>query len=283
MSHLRVTLIDVGWGDSILVEASDAGGARPRFALIDSNDNADRIYRPSLNFLRKHFGLREGEFVVEKPFFDAVVLSHDHSDHGSGLKRIMKEYGTAEFWYPKVDEEDSTVLTNLQSYANHHMVDIDNRAIDSNDTFELGDATIDVLWPRPDEISSNPNNNSIVFALILDDIAFLLTGDAEGEVWDQIAGDIPPETRAFKVPHHGSRNGTIHHGNHPWLDRLGTFPTAPHLGISCHPSYPNRYGFPHAEVLNAFDAQPYTYYRTDVHYHITFAVENGAFSVRYSH
>ncbi len=54
MSHLHVTLIDVGWGDSILLEASQAGSARPRFALIDSNDNADRDYWPAYNFLRKH-------------------------------------------------------------------------------------------------------------------------------------------------------------------------------------------------------------------------------------
>ena len=88
MSYLQVTLIDVGWGDSILIEASD-GTLRPRYALIDSNDNAKRDYWPSWNFLRKHFGLREDDFTVTKPFFDAVILSHDHSDHGSGLKRIM--------------------------------------------------------------------------------------------------------------------------------------------------------------------------------------------------
>ena len=62
MSHLRVTLIDVGWGDSVLIEASDGASARPRFALIDSNDNADKNYWPTRTFLRKHFGLREDEF-----------------------------------------------------------------------------------------------------------------------------------------------------------------------------------------------------------------------------
>lgn len=64
--------------------------ARPRFALIDSSDNAERNYWPSWNFLRKHAGMREDEFSVQKPFFDLAMLSHDHSEYGAGLKRIMK-------------------------------------------------------------------------------------------------------------------------------------------------------------------------------------------------
>ncbi|UCE47880.1 MAG: hypothetical protein JSW47_20065 [Phycisphaerales bacterium] len=284
MSYLRVTLIDVGWGDSILIEASDVASSRLRFALIDSNDNADRDYWPSWNFLRKHFGLREDEFTVTKPFFDVIMLSHDHSDHGSGLKRIMQRYGTRKFWYPKVNEEDSVVLTSLQSYANHHSVQIDHQAIDSNtDVGKLGDVVMEVLWPPPDQIDPNPNNNSIVLALVLGGTTFLLTGDAEGEVWEQIATRIPSDTSVFKVPHHGSRNGTIHNNASPWVDSLDSLPTPPHLGISCHPNYPNRYDFPHSEVLDRFEQRPYPYYRTDVHYHITFITDGGGVRARYSH
>ena len=292
MSYLRVTLIDVGWGDSILIEASDStpGASRPRFALIDSNDNADRGYRPSWYFLRKHFGLREDEFSVTKPFFDFVMLSHDHSDHGSGLKRIMKRYGTGNLWYPRVNEEDSVVLTSLQSYADHYRVNIDNQAIDNEtDIGSIGDVSMEVLWPPPDTIDPNPNNNSIVLALNLNGATFLLTGDAEGEVWDQIADRIPPSTRAFKVPHHGSRNGTIHNGGSPWVDRLDTFPEEARLGISCHPNFPNRFDFPHTQVVNKIRERPYPCYRTDLHYHITFIAEDNGngnpvkVGVSYSH
>lgn len=283
MSYLRVTLIDVGWGDSILVEASN-GTSRPRFALIDSNDNAERDYWPSWNFLRKYFGLREKDFTVTKPFFDMVMLSHDHSDHGSGLKRIMREYGTEKFYYPKVKEEESVVLTSLQAYADHHNVDIDNQAIDNGcDIGSLGDVETNLLWPEPDQIEPNPNNNSIVLALTLDETTFLLTGDAEGKVWDRIASQIPPDTCVIKVPHHGSRNGTIHNNTTPWVDTLDSFPETSHLGISCHPNYPNRYDFPHDDVLEKFDERPYPYYRTDHHYHITFISYGSEVEVKYSH
>ncbi|MDH4239734.1 MAG: MBL fold metallo-hydrolase [Phycisphaerae bacterium] len=285
MSYLKVTLIDVGWGDSILIETSNPDATkRPLFGLIDSNDNADRDYWPSWNFLRKHFGLREDEFKVTKPFFEFVMLSHDHSDHGSGLKRIMQHYGTKNFWYPKVTEDESVVLTSLQSYAKHPSVKIDHQAVDSDVQFgKLGDVDIEVLWPPRDTIDSNPNNNSIVLALTLHNTTFLLTGDAEGKVWQQIAQNIPKNTAFIKVPHHGSKNGTIFQGAAPWVDELDNFPNCPHLGISCHPNFPNRFDFPHDQVITRFDQRPYPYYRTDMQYHLTFNLDENGVTPRYSH
>lgn len=287
MSELKVTLIDVGWGDSILIEASDAGGSRPRFAIVDSNDNAERDYWPSYNFLRKHFGLREHEFSVTKPFFDFVMISHDHSDHGTGLKRIMQKYGTLHFWYPRVVEDESIVVTSLQAYVRHGSVQIPYEAIDTGtDVFSLGDVEVSFLWPQPGHIESNPNNNSIVMSLRLGQVVMLLTGDAEGEVWDQIAGSIPPHTQMFKVPHHGSRNGTIHNGLTPWISRVQNLNNPPQLGISCHPNFPNRYDFPHLDVLNEFDNANLDYFRTDKDYHLTFIYDDatpGGIEVSYSH
>ena len=286
MSYLKVTLIDVGWGDSILIEASD-GNSRPRFAIIDSNDNAEREYWPTRNFLRKHFGNRENEFTVEKPFFDFVMISHDHSDHGTGLKRIMKDYGTNNFWYPKVVRDESVIITHLQDYTDHHNVNINNQAIDTEDELEsLGDVSMEILWPppfTPDQIEPNPNNNSIVLLLTIGEVSFLLTGDAEGEVWNHIASDIPQNTKVVKVPHHGSRNGILHGNTSPLIDRLDTFADKARLGISCHPNYPNRFDFPHQEVLNRIGQRPYDYFRTDLHYHVTFAAENNQVRVIYSH
>jgi len=287
MCYLRVTLIDVGWGDSILIE-STSGIGRPRFALIDSNDNAEREYWPTRNFLRKHFGSREDEFDYTEidPLFDFVMVSHDHSDHGTGLKRIMSQYGTQKFWYPKTDPEHSPVIAHLQSYANHHMVDIDNQAVDREiDIGNLGDTALDVLWPPPDHYlqDSNKNNNSIVLLLTLENQSILLTGDAEGEVWSEISDQVPLNTVAVKVPHHGSRNGILSHGGTTLLNRLSQTAGNIHMGISCHPNFPNRYDLPHPDVVNSISEDPYHLYRTDLHYHITFTVRDSQVVVRYSH
>lgn len=285
MSHLSVTLIDVGWGDSILIESSDGQG-RPRFALVDSNDNAEREYWPAKNFLRKHFGSRENEFQVTKPFFDFVMVTHDHCDHGTGIKRIMSEYGTQNFWYPKSNPADSPIIAPLQSYANHHMVNIRNQAVDNGIALgNLGDTELDVLWPPPDYYlqDSNKNNNSIVLSLTLDNHSILLTGDAEGEVWASISDHISLNTMAVKVPHHGSRNGILDHGGDTLLARLNQAAGQTHMGISCHPNFPNRYDLPHQEVINTISQGPFHLYRTDQHYHITFTIRNNQVTVKYSH
>jgi beta-lactamase superfamily II metal-dependent hydrolase len=211
------------------------------------------------------------------------MLSHDHADHGSGLKRIMREFGTQEFLYSKDVEEETDVLTMLLDYVNRGNVDIPNESVDVRYTGQLGVVDLAVLWPQHDVIDRHPNNNSIVLALTLANVTFLLTGDAEGKVWNNLANGIPDNTMFVKVPHHGSRNGTIHRGGFPWLDQTDNFANRPSLGISCHPNYPRRYDLPDDIVLDEFRQRNYSYYRTDQHYHVTYETDGNNISVRYSH
>ncbi len=286
MSELNITLIDVGWGDSILIEYK--GREETRYGLIDSND--DDKYQPSITYLKKCFQIPTSELDQRRPIFDFIILSHDHSDHASGLKPIMRYFGTEYFWYPKVAERQNSPLAVLQNYANsaggkrrvgsHRAVDSD---IDLPNCLALGDVVIDVLWPPPDTIDNNePNNNSLVLTLTLGRVTFVLGGDAELDVWQNVANQIPATTRVFKVPHHGSMNGTIQQGNSPWLDRVGS---NTHLGISCHPTYPR--GFPthphpHVEVIQEFERRDHRYYRTDLNYHVTFSTKGRGVRVKYS-
>jgi beta-lactamase superfamily II metal-dependent hydrolase len=114
-------------------------------------------------------------------------------------------------------------------------------------------------------------------------MTILLTGDAEGKVWQAIGASIPQNTVAFKVPHHGSKNGTIFNNGFPWVDKLDTLPHKAHLGISCHPTFPNRFNFPNPDVINRFEANQYEYCRTDLHYHITYTLDANGLKVKYSH
>jgi competence protein ComEC len=135
-----------------------------------------------------------------------------------------------------------------------------------------------VLWPPYNTIDHNENNNSIVLVLTLGNISFVLTGDAEEDVWSQIAGQIPGNTRFFKVPHHGSVNGTFDdNGNTPWFNNC---PVNAHLGISCHIS---RHVFPDQEVIDLFETNNRSYFRTDNHYHLTFHTDGNSVNVKYSH
>ena len=96
---LAITMIDVAWGDSILIESVDREG-KLHLALIDSNDNGGRI-NPTYMFVKNHLERHWLEERRREPLFDFVMLSHAHSDHAQGLKSLIARYGTERFWYPK--------------------------------------------------------------------------------------------------------------------------------------------------------------------------------------
>jgi competence protein ComEC len=272
MSQLKIVLIDVAWGDSIFLETIDANG-NEHYALIDSNDTAN--YKASLIFLRKYFQRKFNRSSINKPLFDWVMLSHAHLDHGEGLKEIMKFFGTQRFYYPKSIGNSS--LAHLQNYANRAR--IPHQAIDNNRVFpNFGDVSIQVLWPNEDEISNNENDNSIVLALSLHNQTCMLTGDAEEEVWEVIHDQIPANTVFFKIPHHGSRNGSLKRRDHSgaWTNNLNnqTF-----LAMSTH----NRpFNHPHQEVLELLGREGYSFARTDHHYHIEIIVDESGITTKYA-
>ena len=94
---LRITFINVGYGDSILVE--ELRGTKRVFAmLIDGGKPYDRIDRfeyddhpgrsPVLRYL-----LRHGVGML-----DVVMLTHFHIDHVGGLPEVLKALPYGEIW-----------------------------------------------------------------------------------------------------------------------------------------------------------------------------------------
>jgi len=280
MSELKVTLIDVGWGDSVLIESIDANN-QSHYGLIDSNDTT--YERSSLVFLKKFFKIKSSDLSAQRPVFDFVVMSHDHRDHGSGLKEVIKYFGTQSLWYPKVHEDEASTLGVLLYWARRYggsRVDVYRAIHDHYDAGCLGDAEIDILWPEEQgQISDDPNNNSIVMVLTLGQVSFVLTGDAEGEVWEKVVARVPPETHMFKVPHHGSVNGAVYRGDYPWLDHMDQFARKPALAISSHEQ---RFGHPHKDVVDEIANRKYTCFRTDENYHLTFSTKGQKVEVKYS-
>jgi beta-lactamase superfamily II metal-dependent hydrolase len=277
MSKLRVTMIDVGWGDSILVEALDSSGSSC-YGLIDSNDTT--TLRSSYIFLKRFFERQGFSIPTSQPRFTWLLLTHAHADHGQGLKKVMNDYGTSHFWYPKTNSH-AVFFSDLLRYAQRSSRVVHHQAIDETKVIPpgfFGDVTMKVLSPEYSLIDANENNNSVVLTLTLGNVCFVLTGDAEVDVWTRIADRIPANTLLFKVPHHGSDNGMFDSSHRtPWLDRLS--PSA-RLVISSHI---RPFKHPDVEVVNELDSRQIKYYRTDEHYHITFETEGQDISVKYSH
>jgi competence protein ComEC len=275
MGTLNVTLIDVGWGDSILVEYED-GQLNSHYALIDSNDS-DTL-RSSYIFLKRYFERKGMNIDDRKPIFSFVLLTHAHADHGQGLKAILRAFGTRQFWYPKSLDWSTMVdlirFSDASSSVEHHQSIDDTKILPP-----LGEVSMEVMWPPHDEIDQqSENNNSVVLSLRHGHVSFILTGDAEEKVWKRIAPRIPPDTHFFKVPHHGSNQGTFGARKRtPWFDHC---PQPARLGISSHT---RPFSHPDPEVIALFESHGRAYYRTDEHYHITFMTDGNTSWVKYSH
>lgn len=274
MRRLRVTLLDVGAGDSLFLESVDRHGT-PFYALIDSNDTVES--RSSQIFLRRFFERLPAP--PASPHFEWVLLTHAHTDHSSGLKRILKGFGTKRFWYSRTNTS-AAQYPNLIQFVNTspqvHAVDL----VDSSKVLpQFGDAQMSVMWPPPNTVSANENDNSVVLALTLGQVTFVLTGDSEVDaVWSTLSSSLPSTTRVFKVPHHGAVNGTFDsYGNTPWRNALT--PGA-HVAISCHKE-PHQH--PNATVVSALTNNVSRLFRTDLHQHISFETDGVDVRVQFSH
>lgn len=280
MSSLTITVIDVGWGDSILIEAEENGNSY--FGLIDSNDTT---YELSSYLFLKRFFERRGIDTKGAPIFEFVLLTHGHADHASGLPLIIRKFGAKRFLYSRGSVHP--ILAQILRYQARpgsrlrHTQAID----DTTDLSKLrfGSVRFDVLWPPKGLSDNDQNNHSVVLAATLGKVTFVLTGDATADVWPHIVQHLPPTVQIFQVPHHGAHNGTFAGNNTtPWLDHIVQIKPAVQVVISSHT---RPFDHPHPSVVKALDRTipPVQTFRTDLHYHVSVSTNGAGTSVSYSH
>jgi beta-lactamase superfamily II metal-dependent hydrolase len=273
MARLTATIIDVGWGDSILLETESANGDR-LFGLIDCNDTKNE--RTAYSFVKRHLELAGIAHDRIDQNFRFVLLTHGHADHHQGLKWMLEKFGTNHFWYPKSIERGS--IPYYLRYARRSRkrvgkwlaINRDSELIDlATGSSLFGDVKLSVLWPRYDSVDeSNENLNSVVLAATLGDVAFVFTGDAEASVWPQIVDRIPAATKVFQLPHHGAENGLFSGGATPWLDALDAAEVRLVMSSHIRP-----HSHPAPSVVSRLDTEGFRYLRTDEHYHVTFETD----------
>lgn len=287
MAQLSITFIDVGWGDSILLEAVDDQG-RHHFGLVDSNDTSSS---PSSRlFLRRHLERYEASDPYPRPYplFTFVVASHAHADHVAGLQAIIRQFGTDRILTPRFDRGNGAALSRLLEWAKRATRDgvpvaTRHRYLDSSSApFWLGPVRVRVLWPpppfpdpaappgsareEPPHDAWNENNNSTVLCLELGSVSMVLTGDCEASNWLRAGPGTPwpialPASglKLVQVPHHGARNGLFTaSGAKPLFEQIAELAkaddtVAPVIAVSCHPV---PHGHPHPAVEAELNALP---------------------------
>jgi competence protein ComEC len=243
---LRITFLDVGQGDSALVEVPEGA------VLIDEGPP------------EAHVATQLGELGVGH--LAAMVLTHPQRDHVGGAAAVLDAMPVGFVLDPGLPAHSSDERAARASAARHHVRLVLARA---GETFRLGGLRLRVLWPEdagtPDE---DPNQHATVILASYGSIDALFTADAESDVTLPLR---PPPVEILKVAHHGSEDA----GLAPLLGLLG--PRAAVVSVGEH----NDYGHPVPSTIAVLAHFPgLSLYRTDEDGRVTVESDGKTFTVR---
>jgi competence protein ComEC len=199
-AETRVTFIDVGQGDSALVEGPGGfvmlidGGGR----YDDSYDTGARVVEPLLRTI----GIKR---------IDLMVLSHPHPDHLNGLLRVLARFEVGALWTSGDDGHNPRYRELLTLAQQRGVATPVPSSFDRNglQVEPLGPWVGDVIGPPP---GLDTNNASLVLRLSYAGHAVLFTGDigmdGEAELVARGGTGLVVASDIVKVPHHGSRNSS---------------------------------------------------------------------------
>jgi competence protein ComEC len=240
---LRISVLDVGQGDAILVESSEG----PRM-LVDGGDDPDLLVRR----LDERIPLWDRRI-------DLVVVTHPHEDHVGGLAGLMPRYRVDRVAETGL-QADGPGMRELRAVAARHGTP--RVRLGQGDAFALGSARVDVLWPPREAVLASPrtnrevNDTSIVLAIRLRAQQALLLGDLEEDRDAQLLAAIGPTTGGWdllKVAHHGSATATSA------LLLAAVRPRLAAISVGAG----NDYGHPAPSLLERLHASGATVWRTD--------------------
>ncbi|MCC0635472.1 MULTISPECIES: ComEC/Rec2 family competence protein [unclassified Clostridioides] len=232
-SLLSIHIIDVGQGDSLLVQTPTK-----KNILIDGGDE------DSGNIVTSYLKQKRIKTI------DIIIATHPDSDHIGSLDNVIKKFNVNSIYMPEQSTE-SEAYQNLISSCNDKNLSI--QYLYRDDVLNI-DNNINIYVLSPSYIQEEPNLNSIVFKLNFNDTSFLFMGDAEEAIEKEILHYFKLDNINFiKIGHHGSNSSTTSE----FIEKIHPDIAA----ISC--GYKNQYGHPHKEVINNLKQNNISIYRTD--------------------
>jgi competence protein ComEC len=200
---LEVSVLDVGQGDSIFVAFPDR-----RTMVVDGGGQAGAEVMGGYRT-----GPDVGEEVVSPYLWsrgikklDVVALTHAHHDHLDGLHSVIANFKVNELWIGRHEQTPAflALLAEARARGIRIVQEIQGRG------FDWDGVKGDVLWPADvSEVDKAANDNSLVMRIQDGDESFLLPGDIEKKVENELVDEHAPLAANFlKVPHHGSKTSS---------------------------------------------------------------------------
>ncbi|UHP11569.1 DNA internalization-related competence protein ComEC/Rec2 [Listeria marthii] len=253
----KVSFIDVGQGDSILIQLPynkgnyliDTGGQLP-FEKEDwaKKRNPFTIGGSTLTPVLKSKGISS---------LDKVIITHSDADHMEGLDDLEKNIAIKELIFAQGAENKAIMKEALAV-----MPQVKQTIILAGAKWQVGENSFECLYPV--QKGEGGNDDSIVLKAILDNKVWLFTGDLE-EAGEKAILNQPIKADILKVGHHGSKTST----SKEFIQKVKpTFAI-----ISC--GLENRFGHPHAETLVTLERAETTILRTDLQGEIIYTFGKG--------
>jgi competence protein ComEC len=254
----RVTVLDVGQGDAILVE-----GPRGGRLLVDGGPDPDRL----LIELDRRIPAWDRRI-------DALILSHPHEDHVAGLALLLDRYQVGRVFEPGMRGPGPGYAAWLDRVGRRRP-DV-RLSLAAGDRLAVDDIGLRVLWPVRGSVPSAPpdsgtaiNNVSVVLLGTVGERRFLLAGDIEEEVDPTLLAAGLPSVDLLKVAHHGSRTATTEAFVEAVRPRVAV--TSAGLG--------NPYGHPARATLDRLATAGARVFRTDRDGSVTVSFDDAGMSV----
>lgn len=236
--RLHVSFIDVGQGDSALIELP----YRRAVYLIDAGG--------VLRFDGETFQQRRRSFEVGRqtvvPYLkgrgiasvDLFILSHPDADHAEGADEVFEELAVKRL-HITPGSGANALMTELAPFAREAHVELPK----SGAGWQVGETQFTYLSPEDDLYEGN--DDSLVLLMEHQRQRFVFTGDLEGEGESRVIeryGEQLANITVLKVGHHGSKTSS----SQAFLEVLRPQVSVVSAGID------NRYGHPSPEVTARF-------------------------------
>jgi len=223
---LRVSVLDIGQGDAILLQPRRAPAV-----LVDGGPPGD--------------GLVAKLHAAGVDRLGAAIVTHDQSDHAGGIQELLGAMSVGQLLYG---------VLGRQMLSEASAARVPAQRIAAGSELCSGGLRLDVLWPPAELLGGShrdedPNSLAVVLVAHWRRFSMLLTADAEAETTPLDPGPVD----VLKVAHHGSDDA----GLGGLLDR-----TRPQLAV-ISVGADNPFGHPTPATLATLDAHGVPFLRTD--------------------